>query len=189
MPLVAAAYVPFWQAIDDFQALIAGILAIAAAGIAALAVLRAARLPIEAEAKRAEELRNRQLAFTQAALSSEWQTLLRRTRLVDDTITVTVAANAAITDSTRAKCYLTRPRIIYDWTFMSLLPGPLFSRITQLYALVDDHNFDIDRAGGAFGDQNFQRSLHTRLETIRSQTMALRSDIARTSAALRKGLF
>jgi hypothetical protein len=171
--LETALYVEPWQTIDDFQTLIAGVLAIVAAGLAARAVLRAAKVSIEAEAARAEELRQRQLSFTRATLNSEWQALVVRTRQVEATIIVTVAAEAIVTEATRARCYLKRPGIVDDWSFMSLLPAQLFARIVQLYALVDAHNLDIDRAGGSFGSDNFQQSLKERLATIRGLAPAL----------------
>jgi hypothetical protein len=177
--LAVIAYDPIWQRVEDFQTIIAGVMAIAAAVFTAWGIWRAAELPVKAEGDRLEELRRRQLAFVRATLDSEWQALLTRTRHADATIEVTVAANATVTDATRAQCSLPRHKIIDDWSFMSLFPVPLISSILQLYALVDDHNYDMQRAGGAFGVKDFQDSLHKRLETIRTLCLTLRNQIAR----------
>jgi hypothetical protein len=157
------------------------VLAIAAAALTAWAVWFAAKLPIDAENARLKELRGRQLAFTRASLSAELQTLLTRALMADATITNVVAANAHVTDDTRAKCYLHRPTIVDEWEFMSLLAPGLFDRVVALYALVEAHNFDMDRAGGAFGTNAFQQLLHARIGQIRGLAQGLRGSLSTTA--------
>jgi hypothetical protein len=63
----------------------------------------------------------------------------------------------------------------------------LFRQISEFYRLVDDHNFDMDRAGGAFGDQNFRQSIRNRLQSIRglATTLAAQTDDGLRETAVR----
>jgi hypothetical protein len=182
-----ATYGPVLQFLYNFQAMIAGASAVAAAIVTAKVIWRAARLPVEAQARRDEGLRERQLWFTYATLGTELRALALRTKHVEATITVVVAANSTVTDATRERCYLNRHRIVEKWAFMSLLPIGLFRQISEFYRLVDDHNFDMDRAGGAFGDQNFRQSIRNRLQSIRglATTLAAQTDDGLRETAVR----
>jgi len=129
----------------------------------------AAQLQVKEQARRDEILQKRQLDFAHATLRNEWQALLTRTSLVAGEINIALRKDAAIPEGTRDKCHLKRPAIADDWAFMSLLPKLLFERNVQLYALVDEHNFDLNRA--LMGSTTFLVSVRERLQMIQEQAI------------------
>jgi hypothetical protein len=53
------------------------------------------------------------------------------------------------------------------------LPIEIVEKSLVLKQQINDHNFDIDRAGGSFGANEFRRSLQARLDTIRQDALSL----------------
>jgi hypothetical protein len=49
---------------------------------------------------------------------------------------------------------------------MSLLPIEMQRNVLTLRRKVSDHNFDMDRAGGAFGADNFRRAILEQVKSI-----------------------
>jgi hypothetical protein len=165
------------QVIRDYQELIAGTLAVLAAIITARAVWRAAQVPIVRDEQREAELKRRQLVYTCSILSSELKTLSVRALQADSTIVTVAAANSQINEDTKKKCSFNRPKILDDWTAMSLLPPATMSPLMTLYKMVDDHNFDVARSGGAFGADSFRQTLRKRLTDIQTRVTGLCSQI------------
>jgi hypothetical protein len=161
----------------SFQTLISGVLAIVAAIITAYVVWRSANAPIRATEASEKNLRIRRARFTLSVLSWELRTIVSRARQVRGTIDVTTAANAQVNDDTKQKCYLPRPQMLEDWESMSSLSVGRFESIRQFFQIVDEHNFDIRRAAGAFGEENFRRSLRSRLDLIHKQAANLQASI------------
>lgn len=150
----------------EFQTLLTGILAVIAAVITAVVLYKAARLPINAEKKRQVEHEGRRLRLHSLELSNEFTLLNRRARQGLGTIKVHVASNASVTDDTRQKMKLLMPDATRDWQFMCLVPEQVVKECVELNGLIQDHNFDIARAGGAFGADSFRDSLNRRLNRI-----------------------
>jgi hypothetical protein len=164
--------------IYDLQTLIAGALASIAAAVTAYIVWRSARLPVEAQAQATTDRQERQKHYIASVLSSHLGTLAARARQAEGTIKVAIAANANVNDDTRKKTTLKLHSIVDDWEFMSLIPEALLEHTMRLRRQIDDHNFDMERAGGAFGSQEFRHSILTRINTIQAQA-ALRPGAGR----------
>ena len=60
---------------------------------------------------------------------------------------------------------------------LSLLPEDIARECLQLNGMIEDHNFDIERAGCAFGDDNFGRSITDRLGRIRTKAVELSNTV------------
>jgi hypothetical protein len=145
----------------DYQTLISGVLAIAAALLGGRYLLQSARLPVEdAKAQRVAADRRR-LAFTTGVLAHEFMRLATLARQADSTIRVTIAANTEVTDRTREKTTLRLPTILDEWEFMSLISSELFEETLRVRDAINRHNFDMARAGGSFGDSNFRRHVQS----------------------------
>ena len=56
---------------------------------------------------------------------------------------------------------------------MSTLPTVVLEDCLALSQKVNDHNFDIARAGGAFGADNFRESLRKRIQEIQKNVGTL----------------
>ncbi|MFH1157965.1 MAG: hypothetical protein V1721_03660 [Pseudomonadota bacterium] len=162
-PKICASFV---KCIFDFQNLLSGFLAIAAAVITALVIWKSANLPLEKQRKEKLETEKRQRQFISFLLAHEFRLLASRALQAKGTIKVTIAANANVTDQTREKTILSLHPAIQEWEFMSLLPQDLFQEIMVLSRKVEDHNFDMKRAGGSFGDDNFQRIVQQHAQEI-----------------------
>lgn len=156
-----------------FQTLAGGIFAIIAAIITASIIYVAARLPIKAEQVLNKKAEERRLRLRSIELSEEFKILGMRAVQGKGTVTVHKASNASITDDTRRKMILRIPRPTRDWEFMSLIPEAVARECIRLNGMIKDHNFDMERAGGAFGDDNFGRSITTRLEMINKMAVEL----------------
>lgn len=157
----------------DFQTLISGVLAIIAAVAAALAVVYSARLPVQhaRAAAAAEEARRR--IHAGFVLASHLRLLRSRARHVAAIMRVTIAANAEITDANRGKLFLRMHPIIEDWEFMSALPTEFHKRLLILARMVEDHNYDMERAGGSFGDDNFRQHVQNHVVAVENMANTL----------------
>jgi hypothetical protein len=155
-----------FDCVSQFQTLITGIFAAIVAGLTAYAIYKAANLPVEAGRRREERGENRRLKLRSLELSGDLKILAMRARQGIGTVKVHKSANASVTEDTRCKMTLTVPQSTQEWEFMSLLPETISRRCIQLNGMIEDHNFDMERAGGAFGDDNFGRSITSRLDTI-----------------------
>jgi hypothetical protein len=175
---LSGAYDPAIQAIWDFQTLIAGALASIAAAATAYIIWRAARLPIEAQASINQEKQERQIRYVSSVLSTHLGYLAARTRQAEGTIRAIIAANANINDDVRKRTSLKLHSIVDDWEFMSLIPRHLLEHTIRLRRQIDDHNFDMERAGGAFGSNEFQRSILARTNSIQAQATNLSRQLA-----------
>ena len=143
--------------IYHFQTLISGVLAVLAAFGGGWAIYHSAQMPLEAQREQQDELKRRRLLFACRILASEFSRISTLARQAESTIQVTIASQVTINDSTRQKTTLPIPELLSDWEFMSLLPSELFDQVTRVTRAIQDHNFDMSRAGGLFGDNNFQR--------------------------------
>jgi hypothetical protein len=159
-------YVGFLGHLWQFQTLIAGILAIFAAIITASVIYVAARLPVKSEQARAKKAEDRRLRLRSIELSEEFKILGMRAMQGKGTVTVHKASNASVLDETRRKMMLHIPQPTRDWEFMTLIPEAVARECVRLNGLIKEHNFDMERAGGAFGDDNFGRSITNRLDAI-----------------------
>lgn len=170
-----------WACVHEFQTLIAGILVVAAAGVTGYLIWRSANLPVAEQARRDKEMAAQRQRHECLVLSSQLRTLRRRAGQVAGTIRVHTGANANVTDATKEKIYLTGPAVIANWEVMSMLPSDVVERCLDLTQELDDHNYDIARAGGAFGADNFRQSLLKRLDNIMVSALKLANDL--TAAA------
>lgn len=60
---------------------------------------------------------------------------------------------------------------------MAVLPEQAFLNLSRLMRLVEDHNFDMARAGGAFGADNFRQVILDRVQKIEISAKAVASQI------------
>jgi hypothetical protein len=162
----------------NFQTLLAGVLAIIAAMIAAIAVWRSAHLPLKHQEKVRREAEGRRVQVGYRALLSDLQTLQVRVRQAEGSVKVVIASNASVTDDVRTKVRLAMPALCSDWDFMSLLPSDLASALLALGRTVDSHNFDMAQAGGAFGADSFRELIFRRLKDISEHVGSLCERIA-----------
>lgn len=162
----------------EFQTLLSGCLAILAAILTAAIIWRAAQLPIKEQAKRDHEMKGLRRQYACLVLSTDFHLIAARARQAEGTIRAVIAANANVNDNTREKTYLKLHPMIDQWEFMSLLPKDMFRNIMRLRRTVDDHNFDMERAGGAFGAENFRQSILTRIRSIQGHATTLAAQIA-----------
>ena len=170
----------FLSCLSEFQTLITGVLALLAATVTAIVIWRAAKLPVVKEYEHQVLMEKRKKRYNFRLLFEDLRLISNRAKHVAGTIEVTVAANAVITDEIRSKVLLKLPKIIECWEDMSLLEEPLFSEILSLRRQIIDHNFDMERAGGSFGADNFQQSILRRLSRLENKSFEL-SNIANES--------
>jgi hypothetical protein len=163
----------FIECLWQFQTLAGGIFAIIAAIITAAIIYISARLPVKAEQVLNKKAEDRRLRLRSIELSEEFNILGMRAVQGKGTVTVHKASNVSITDDIRGKMMLRIPRPTRDWEFMSLIPEAVARECIRLNGMIKDHNFDMERAGGAFGDDNFGRSITTRLEAINKMAVEL----------------
>ena len=176
------------QFVFDYQTLISGILAILAAGIATWGIIYTARLPLAAQEheRRATEARRR--AYVSLALGRDLFTLAARARSARGTIRAVIASNAMIDDNIREGVLLRFPAMAQDWESMSVLPEKAFLNVSRLMRRAEDHNFDMARAGGAFGADNFRQSILARLEKIEDTAKGIGGQIDLLRAEGRTGV-
>lgn len=156
-----------------FQTLIAGVFAAIAAAGTAYVIYRAAHLPVKADRDFNERTEGRRLRLRSIELSEEFKILRMRATQGKGTVAVHKGANTPISDETRRKMMLYIPQPTRDWEFMSLIPEEIAKQCIHLNGMIEDHNFDVERAGGAFGDDNFGRSITARLDAIHNMAAQL----------------
>jgi hypothetical protein len=162
-----------WHWISGFQTLVAGVFAVIAAWIGARALYNSARQTTNRQIAQERERSERRKQFGCLAMTSELQELARRTVQAKGTIVAVIGANTEVTDAIRERTYLTMPSVAQDWEVMSLLPTGAVERCFALNRKVNDHNFDISQAGGAFGAHDFRESLKSRADAIKNGADAL----------------
>ncbi len=173
-----------WRCTYEYQTLLAGILALISAVLAGKWVLRAARMPLEAETKRLSEELERRRRFTCLRLSNEFMRVCEHARQVEGTIKVTIGANSNVTDSTREKTTIAEPPLLDDWESMSLLSDHMVSSVLNLRALLRRHNFDMARAGGSFGDNNFQKHVLKQAVNIYGSAQQVASELSKKATTV-----
>lgn len=157
-----------WSCIEDYQTLISGILAVGAAVGTAVAVWLSARLPIKHQRLEAQALQARKRYYVALVLSRNFRLLATRAAQAKSTVIAVKAANGTVTDDTKRRATLIFDAVIDNWELMSVFPVDILGDIADLQNRVADHNFDIERAGGAFGADNFAESIKDRCDAIRA---------------------
>ena len=177
----------FVECVLAFQTLTTGIFAVVGAIGTAAVIYWAARLPVRAARERQKESERRRLRLRCLEISEELKLLSKRAKQGQGTVKVHKAANADVTEATRQKMRLRIPAPTHDWEFMSLLPEDIARECLQLNGMIEDHNFDIERAGGAFGDDNFGRLITDRLEGVRTKAAELSNTVLGISGSTEAG--
>lgn len=177
----------FVECVWEFQTLATGFFAVVGAVGTAAVIYWTARLPVRAGRERQKENERRRIRLRCLEISEELKLLSKRARQGRGTVKVHKAANADVTEATRQKMRLRIPAPTHDWEFMSLLPEDIARECLQLNGMIEDHNFDIERAGGAFGDDNFGRSITDRLERIRTKAFELSNTVLGISGSPEAG--
>ncbi len=163
-------------------------LATGLAFLSAVLVWRAARLPVQqSEAERQDELKRR-LRYVALVLLFDLRLLAKRARSAEGTIVATIAANKDVNDRIVELTTLEIDPISDQWEFMSLLPSAEFSRYAELRRDVADHNFDMQRAGGAFGADQFRSSIKERVKRIQNSASTLANEFAAISKQVKPTL-
>lgn len=178
----------FGQLIFDYQTLISGILAIVAAVGTTWAIFHTARLPLAAQEAERKATEARRRAYVSLALGRDLFTLAARARSAQGTIRVVIAGNVIINDDTRDKVHLRLPAMTQEWESMAVLPEQAFLNLSRLMRMVEDHNFDMARAGGAFGADNFRQVILDRVQKIEISAKAVASQIDMLRAEGRVGV-
>lgn len=176
------------QLIFNYQTLISGVLAILAAVVTTWAILHTARLPLTAQEAERKVTEARRRAYVSLALGRDLFTLAARARSAQGTIRVVVAGNVVINDDTREKVHLRLPAITQEWESMAVLPEQAFLNLSRLMRLVEDHNFDMARAGGAFGADYFRQVILDRVQKIEITAKSVASQIDMLRAEGRVGV-
>lgn len=174
--------VTFAECVYDYQSLISGILALIAAIWSIYYLWKTANLPIRAQREHEKELDRRRLKFLCLTLAEELQLLATRARQAEGTIKVFAASNGTITEETRAKTKLMVPAILDEWEFMSLVSSDTFNELMTYRHELVNHNFDVQRAAGAFGADSFREIMQDRLKSIQMHSVDLSAKILRLGA-------
>lgn len=161
------------KCIYDFQTLITATLAIPAAILSAGIVWKAAKLPVETQNEQVRQNKERQKNYVLQVLAFDLRLLSTRAKHAQGTMKVHIAANKEVTENTRWKTTLKIHPIAENWECMSLLSPSLLSEYMHLRRLVEDHNFDMARAGGVFGDDNFKRHVLSQAKNLQQIAFAL----------------
>ncbi len=168
----------FWSCAYAYQTLAAGFLAVLAGLGTAWVIWRAAHLPVREESKRQERQRKRRRTHGQIVLMGELATVRRRASQSTASIRVMIANNTSLTDALKSGLYLSLPAVLSEWEVVSLFPDELQQKCMDFANDVHEHNNDVERAGGAFGDNNFRRQVLGRLGEIEQAAAALRTNLA-----------
>lgn len=150
----------------DFQTLASGVLAVGAALIGGAYVLRSSRLPIEAQRQQTDSFERRKAAHISRVMAVEMTRIADLANQAASTIRVVVNSGTDVTEATRSKTTIQPPSLIDDVEAMSLMPAHLSRKALDLRHAVLRHNFDMNRAGGSFGDTNFQAHVHRQAEDL-----------------------
>jgi len=166
------------ECLAAFQTLIAGVLAMLIAAITAYVIFHAARIPVQAENERRRKENYLRMRLRCLELSEEYNLLRRRAKQGQGTVKVYKAANKEVSERVLERMLLTAPLSTQDWLFMSLIPEELARKCIHFNGLLHDHNFDMERAGGAFGDDNYGKSISDRLKAIEEAATDLKMTFA-----------
>lgn len=175
------------ECLYDFQPLLAGLLALAAAIAGGAFVVRSARLPVEAQKSAVARVENRKAIMISQVLSKEFARVSEMARQAASTMKVVIAARKEITDTIRAKVVIDLHALTQDIESMSLLPEDLIREALDLTRALDRHNFDMRRAGGSFGDDNFQRHVQDQALALAKTAHAAASSFDAYSQRLARG--
>ncbi|CAM5766347.1 hypothetical protein LMIY3S_01792 [Labrys miyagiensis] len=175
--MVSGGYTGVMAVLYDFQTLLSGIGAILAALLGGRALFHAARIPIENAEKQAAEVLNRRRVAVSVMLASDFMRLSQLARQAEGTIVSNIAANVNVTDELRAKIRLTTPPLIDSWEDLSLFNTDLIREIYEEKRRVDQYNYDLDRAGGVFGDDRFKQYMQDQIRELRGSLHALSSKL------------
>lgn len=148
-------------------------IALAAAAIGAWAVISTGRAPLDAERRHRAELDRRVRYAGCLGLAADFLMISRLADQARSTIKVTIAAQKDVTDNTRAKTILPVPKLLEDSHFMALLRDETARMAHETRLGIEAHNFDMRRAGGSFGDDNFQRHVQQKAEEVATAALQL----------------
>jgi hypothetical protein len=112
---------------------------------------------VEAQRQHNERTDRRKAAYVARVLGYELTRVGELATQAASTIKVVIASGKEVTETTRAKTIIELHPIIDDIDAMSLLPDHLARSALDVRHHLYRHNFDMRRAGGSFGDDNFQR--------------------------------
>lgn len=164
--------------IATYQTLITGVLAIIAAIITAVAIMRAANAPLKAQKINTVEELDKKATYTKLRLENNLRQLAKRAKNAVGTVKVVKGAGATVTDIQKNRMELTLDPIMKEWDKISLLDVEITKELLRLERLVDDSNFDVERAGGSFGDDNFGKILQERFLAIEKSASAAADKLA-----------
>jgi len=173
-PLICQSWL---DCLNTFQVLLSGILAVIAAVLTATVIWISARLPVQSASKERIALNKRRHSYVKALLSAHFATLSARARQAEGTIRNIIGANGVVTDQVKQKVKLTLSPLVDDWESISLLPPEIQSKIATLRRKIEDHNFDMDRAAGAFGADNFRQHILTQIKSVQGYAAAVSAQI------------
>lgn len=153
--------------VKEFQTLTASIIATFAAIVSAMIVWAAAKLPLKHQEKLLNEKSEQKLKYTKKTLCHDYRKTSFVAKQAASTIKlISVTPSAKITDDTRDKVILKTPNLAEKWEYVSLLEEELFDAINALDKKIYEHNFDMMRARGNFGDDNFKKIVKKRADEI-----------------------
>ncbi|WP_156092499.1 hypothetical protein [Rhodovibrio salinarum] len=163
--------------IKEFQNLMTGILAIIGACITAFLIYKSTHISVRAERQKQEREEVQLVNLRCLELAEDLSLISKRAKNGCGTIRAAKAENAQIGDKIKARMKLSPPDSTKDWKFMSLIDQDLARAALKINSLIYDHNFDLDRSGGAFGDDNFGRQMSERLSDIQGKSRHLSQKI------------
>lgn len=151
---------------DIFTAAVSGGFTILGAAIASGVALFLRKQRSKAD-EAAEARRDaKRLKHLKAVLRADLETIKARARQVPGIVTVHKAANVEVSSETKDRCHIQPPSEFSNWEAMSLLPDEILEKVASLTRLISSHNYDIDRTGGAFGDNNWGPHVSKQAEAI-----------------------
>lgn len=174
----------FLHCLFQFQTLLAGVLAIIAALLTTAGIVWAANHPVKIQLKLKKVQEIKRAIYISHKFFTDLRFLSQHARYAHGTITVVIASGRNVTEKTRQQTTLVFPSFINEWESMVLLPDDLYKKALSLMRVVFDHNFDMQRAGGAFGADNFREVILRRTQSIEIQAFELSNDIMRFARAL-----
>lgn len=131
-----------------------GAFIVAGALIAALATVLSQLMIGRRELAADSRQQARRLKFVRASLLADLATIAGRANQIPGIVKVHKAANTEVSDRTKQRCTISMPKQFDEWESMAVLPNEVLEDCITLMRLIDSNNYDIQRAGGAFGDDN-----------------------------------
>lgn len=122
-----------------------------------------------AQRERDEQVERRKALVVAQVLAKEFFRVNEMARQVAGTIKVVIAAEKEISEAIRARTLIDLHPIVDNWEMMSLLPEDLFRKTLEFKRALDRHNFDMRRAGGSYGDDNFRRHVQDQVKALALQ--------------------